>query len=111
MTKEEFKRRWESDENGGGITYEDIATCYDPKDKKPYVYVGDIGDNNSSHSSSFIYRFEEPEIKDTLILVHNIQKIEFVYEDGPRDAEALLQLATLQRHTERLQKRPRYTQI
>ncbi len=28
MTKEEFKRRWESDENGGGITYEDIATCY-----------------------------------------------------------------------------------
>ena len=70
--------------------WEDIATCYDPKDKKPYVYVGDIGDNNSSHSSSFIYRFEEPEIKDTLILVHNIQKIEFVYEDGPRDAEALM---------------------
>lgn len=28
MTKEEFKHRWESDENGGGITYEDIATCY-----------------------------------------------------------------------------------
>jgi hypothetical protein len=28
MTKEEFKRRWESDENGGGITYEIIATCY-----------------------------------------------------------------------------------
>lgn len=25
MTKEEFKRRWESDERGGGITFEDIA--------------------------------------------------------------------------------------
>lgn len=28
MTKPEFKQRWESNENGGGITYEDIANCY-----------------------------------------------------------------------------------
>lgn len=27
MTKEEFKRRWESDERGGGITFDDIAHC------------------------------------------------------------------------------------
>lgn len=27
MTKQEFKRRWESDANGGGITYDDIAEC------------------------------------------------------------------------------------
>lgn len=27
MTKEEFKRRWESDKRGGGITFEDIAKC------------------------------------------------------------------------------------
>lgn len=27
MTIEEFKRRWESDENGGGITNDDIAKC------------------------------------------------------------------------------------
>lgn len=27
MTKEEFKKRWESDERGGGITFEDIADC------------------------------------------------------------------------------------
>lgn len=27
MTKEEFKNRWESDENGGGITFDDIADC------------------------------------------------------------------------------------
>lgn len=26
MTKEEFKSRWEQ-ENGGGITFEDIAEC------------------------------------------------------------------------------------
>lgn len=28
MTKDEFKRRWDSDDSGGGITYEDIANCY-----------------------------------------------------------------------------------
>jgi hypothetical protein len=27
MTKEEFKTRWESNDNGGGITYDDIANC------------------------------------------------------------------------------------
>ena len=27
MTKEEFKRRWDSDERGGGITFDDIAEC------------------------------------------------------------------------------------
>lgn len=27
MTKEEFKARWEKDDNGDGITYEDIANC------------------------------------------------------------------------------------
>ena len=27
MTKAEFKRRWESNENGGGITFDDVADC------------------------------------------------------------------------------------
>ena len=27
MTKDEFKKRWESDDNGGGITFDDIAEC------------------------------------------------------------------------------------
>lgn len=27
MTKQEFKVRWESDANGGGITFNDIANC------------------------------------------------------------------------------------
>lgn len=27
MTKIEFKKRWDSDENGGGITFDDIADC------------------------------------------------------------------------------------
>lgn len=28
MTKSEFKTRWESNNDGGGITYDDIAECY-----------------------------------------------------------------------------------
>jgi hypothetical protein len=27
MTKQEFKQRWESNDNGGGITFNDIAEC------------------------------------------------------------------------------------
>ena len=27
MTKEEFRKRWDSDETGGGITFDDIAKC------------------------------------------------------------------------------------
>lgn len=27
MTPEEFKQRWESNEDGGGITFADIANC------------------------------------------------------------------------------------
>ena len=27
MTKEEFKLRWESNDKGGGITFDDIAHC------------------------------------------------------------------------------------
>jgi hypothetical protein len=27
LTKEEFKKRWDSNEDGGGITFEDIADC------------------------------------------------------------------------------------
>ena len=27
MTKQEFNQRWESDESGGGINFDDIADC------------------------------------------------------------------------------------
>lgn len=29
MTKEEFKLRWESGDDGGGITFDDVANCAD----------------------------------------------------------------------------------
>ncbi|MBW6513826.1 MAG: hypothetical protein K0B87_03615 [Candidatus Syntrophosphaera sp.] len=69
--------------------WEDIAVGVDPLDGKSYVFVGDIGDNAASYTTSFIYRFAEPAIDDTLITVSRIDRIEYAYEDGPRDAEAL----------------------
>ena len=27
MTKDEFKQRWESNDDGGGLTFDDIADC------------------------------------------------------------------------------------
>lgn len=28
MSRTEFKNRWESNERGGGITFDDVADCY-----------------------------------------------------------------------------------
>ena len=27
MTREQFKKRWESNDNGGGLTFDDVAEC------------------------------------------------------------------------------------
>ncbi|OEJ95714.1 hypothetical protein [Streptomyces thermolilacinus] len=54
-----------------------------------YVYVGDIGDNlNGSWSHVWIYRFREPErLRDQAV---DATQYTVRYEDGPRDAEALM---------------------
>ncbi len=69
--------------------WEDIAVGPDPATGKSCVFVGEIGDNSARHNSVYVYRFEEPELLDTLITLKDITAIEIVYEDGPRDAEAL----------------------
>ncbi|GAA4914308.1 hypothetical protein GCM10023237_38090 [Streptomyces coeruleoprunus] len=54
-----------------------------------HVYVGDIGDNlNGSWSHVWIYRFPEPkELRDRTV---DATQYTVTYEDGPRDAEALM---------------------
>ncbi len=61
-------------------------------DGRSYIYVGDIGDNGAVHESKFIYRVEEPKIGDgvTDTTLNNVDKIEFKFSDGARDAEALM---------------------
>ncbi|MCP9987617.1 WD40 repeat domain-containing protein [Streptomyces sudanensis] len=54
-----------------------------------HVYVGDIGDNlNGSWKHVWVYRFREPErLRDTTV---DATQYTVRYEDGPRDAEALM---------------------
>ena len=58
---------------------------------KPYLFIGDIGDNAARRSSIVVYSVEEPQISDSAQLAELLPAaIELVYPDGPRDAEALL---------------------
>jgi hypothetical protein len=73
--------------------WEDIAVGPGPEEGKNYVYVGDIGDNDSEHKFKFIYRIEEPVVdltKSSDTSIAKIDKITFQMPDGSRDAEALL---------------------
>lgn len=69
--------------------WEDIAVARDPRSGVSHVLVGDIGDNSAVRPSCVIYRFAEPELSDTLLIPDRVDRLEFSYEDGPRDAEAL----------------------
>ena len=58
---------------------------------KPYLFIGDIGDNAARRASIVIYRVEEPRIDNSAELDELLPTaIELIYPDGPRDAEALL---------------------
>jgi hypothetical protein len=68
--------------------WEDIATGPGPDEGKPYIYVGEIGDNRAIYDTKIIYRFEEPSASSALE-ISNFETIEYVYPDGKRDAESL----------------------
>jgi len=73
--------------------WEDIAVGPGPIAGKSYVYVADIGDNDSKYKTIFIYRFVEPDLAGKTMPVINIDavdKIELKYPDGPRNAETLM---------------------
>jgi hypothetical protein len=81
-------------ENTTNRDWEDIAMVND--NGKNYILLGEIGDNNAAYNSSFIYKFEEPNVSSLTVPTNQtiaqagIQKIEFQYADGKRDAETLL---------------------
>lgn len=59
---------------------------------RPCIYVGDIGDNLAVLDEVVIHRFSEPEIgpSTTTRVVSEIESLRVKYEDGARDAEALM---------------------
>jgi hypothetical protein len=74
--------------------WEDIAIGPGPQAGVDYLYVGEIGDNNSKHKSIKVYRVPEPNVnanqKPAVVTVGDVATIELVYPDGPRDAETLM---------------------
>lgn len=73
--------------------WEDIAIGPGPEAGKNYIYIGDIGDNESEFKYKYIYRIEEPtidviKVKDTTL--QKVDVIKFEYPDGLRDAESLM---------------------
>ncbi|MDN5202021.1 hypothetical protein QQ008_11625 [Fulvivirgaceae bacterium BMA10] len=80
-----------------GVTnrdWEDIAAGPGPEDGIAYLYIAEMGDNNAIYKDKFIYRIKEPDISDLNTLpsseITGIDKIEFSYPDGNRDAETLM---------------------
>lgn len=78
----------------GNRDWEDIAVGPGPVAGVSYVYVADIGDNDSKYSSVFVYRFPEPDLTGKSVPyisdVNSVDIIELKYPDGPRNAETLM---------------------
>lgn len=78
----------------GNRDWEDIAVGPGPLAGKSYIYVADIGDNDSKYSSVFIYRFPEPDLTGKTLPVNinipAVDAIELKYPNGARNAESLM---------------------
>ncbi len=76
--------------------WEDITIGPGPIDGETYLYIGDIGDNNSGNILKYIYRFKEPVINTQFLSQYatlernTIDVITYQYYDGNRDAEILM---------------------
>ena len=80
----------------GTRDYEDICIGAGPEEGVNYIYLADIGDNHAQYNFIIIYRFPEPKNVPTegsgmyAIPEDQIERLEFTYPDGPRDAETLM---------------------
>jgi len=74
--------------------WEDIAIGPGPEPNVDYIYAGEIGDNYSRCKSIKVYRVPEPNVNANQapanVMLTNVETIELVYPDGPRDAETLI---------------------
>ena len=76
------------------IDWEDMAIGPAPGTNEFYLYLADCGDNSSNRPSIRIYRVLEPNIEPSQPPVNTrlqgVEAFDFVYEDGPRDAESFM---------------------
>ncbi|HEY3391818.1 MAG TPA: hypothetical protein VGK58_03870 [Lacipirellulaceae bacterium] len=72
---------------------EDIAIGPGKEDGVDYVYVGDIGDNESTRRKVRLIRFPEPDVsgkREAKLRAEKVEVFELKYPDGPHDSEALM---------------------
>jgi hypothetical protein len=80
----------------GSRDYEDICIGPGPADGVSYIYLADIGDNLAQHNYIVVYRFPEPDLSNVqpggtyAIDQNEVERFEFTYPNGPRDAETLM---------------------
>ena len=75
------------------VDLEDIAIGPGPTQGVDYLYLGDIGDNNSSRREIQIVRFPEPNLSAGQAgerEAKSFERIRLEYPDGPHDSETLL---------------------
>src|SRR5689334_11236220 len=78
--------------------WEDIAAGPGPQSNRSYLYIGDIGDNESLRSEVVVYRVPEPQLtpvdknssREHPRTTEPAEAIRLAYPDGKHDAEALL---------------------
>lgn len=81
--------------------WEDIAAGPGPEHGLPYLYAGDIGDNEERRDVVTVYRFPEPDVtnakgagvaspRDTTPVTALAETLRLKYPDGAHNAEALL---------------------
>lgn len=94
--KGQSKGRWRVD-GAQAVDWEDIAAGPGPEPGISYLYIGDIGDNDSERASITVYRVIEPVITvddnstaNRSRTTERAEAIRLKYPDGPHDAETLL---------------------
>ena len=81
-------------DGAGALDWEDMAVGPGPDSGVQYLYIGDIGDNQSQRELKYIYRVPEPDVDsnqtpvDTTI--YGTEIITYKYPDGKRDAETVM---------------------
>lgn len=73
--------------------WEDIAAGPGPGKGSFYIYLADIGDNLHIFPFITVYRFPAPTVKISTwkdSLIGSFDALNFIYPDGPHDAEALM---------------------
>lgn len=72
--------------------WEDIAIGPGPEPGKSYIYLGDIGDNESQYEYKYIYRFEEPRLREgaVKITLNSFDTFTFRLEGKRKDTETLI---------------------